>query len=162
MTRLFHVLAATFFLLAIWVGLAQKPPAIAAEPKAQLVQMLGKAGLDFQREQPIFEGGLELSFKSAMCPSEIELVYFPSLLTITASQQASIHDDKTTVTFIYDGEVTAGLGTLDLMPRWLWRKLLMALKLRTFEPWQLIGLTLLAPRECEMPPIDWLALTRQQ
>jgi hypothetical protein len=161
-TRLFHVVAAAFFLLAAWAGLAPKPPATTAEPKAQLIQMLGKAGLDYQREQPIFEGGSVLSLKSATCPSDIELVYFPALSRITASQLARMHDAKTTATFIHDGEVIAGLGTIDLMPRWFWRKLLVALRLRAFEPWQSIALALLTPRECAMQPIDWPALTRSQ
>jgi hypothetical protein len=162
MTRLFHVVAASFFLLAAWAGLAPKPPSNASEPKTQLIQVLEKAGLDFQREQRIFEGGLVLSFKSATCPSSIELVYFPALSRISAAQLARMHDTEATAIFIYDGEVIAGLGTIDLMPRWFWRKLLAALRLRAAEPWQSIALALLAPRECEMPPIDWPALTRPQ
>jgi hypothetical protein len=162
MTRLFHVVAATLFLLAAWAGLAPKPPTTTGEPKAQLIQMLGKAGLEYQREQPIFEGGSVLSFKLATCPSDIQLVYFPALSRITALQLARMRDAETTVTFIHDGEIIAGLGTLDLMPRWFWRKLLAALRLRTFEPWQSIALALLTPRKCEMPPIGWPALRRSQ
>jgi hypothetical protein len=162
MTRLFHIVAATFFLLAAWAGLVPKPLATAAEPKAQLIQMLGKAGLDYQRERPIFEGGSDLSFKLAACPSEIELIYLPILSRINASRLARMHDPNTTATFIHDGEVIAGLGTVDLMPRRLWRKLLAALRLRAVEPWQSIALALLAPHECDMPPIDWPALTRSQ
>jgi hypothetical protein len=161
-TRLFHAVAATVFLLAAWAGLAPKPPATTPETKEQLIRMLGKSGLDYQREQPMFEGGSVLSFKLATCRSDIELVYFPALSRITASQLARIHAAETTATFIHDGEVIAGLGTIDLMPRWLWSKLLVAFRLRAAEPWQFIALALLAPRQCEMPPIDWPALTRSQ
>jgi hypothetical protein len=162
MTRLFHVVAATFFLLAAWAGLSPKPPATTAEPKAELIQMLGKSGLGYEREQPIFEGGSVLSFKLATCPSDIELVYFPWLLRITAAQLARMHGAESTATFIHDGEVIAGLGTIELMPRWLWRKLLVAFRLEAAEPWQSIALALLAPRKCDMPPIDWPALTRSK
>ena len=55
--------------------------------------MLGKSGLDYQREQSIFEGGSVLSFKLATCPSDIELVYFPALSRIAASQLASMAVD---------------------------------------------------------------------
>jgi hypothetical protein len=162
MTRLFHVVAAAFFLLAAWAGLAPKPAITTTETKAQLIQMLGKAGLDYQREQPIFEGGSDLTFKLAACPSDIEIIYFTSLSRITASQLARMHDAETTATFIHDGEVIAGLGTIDLMPRQFWRKLLAALRLRASQPWQFIALALLAPRECQIPPIDWPALTHPQ
>ena len=89
------------------------------------------------------------------CRPDIELGYFPSLSRITASQLARMHDAETTATFIYDGVVIAGLGTIDLMPRRFWRKLLAALRLRVVEPWQSIALALLAPPECAIPPIDW-------
>jgi hypothetical protein len=161
-TRLFHAAAAAFFLLAAWAALASKPPATAAEPRAELIQMLAKSGVGFQRERSIFEGGSVLSFKLATCPRDIELVYFPWLLRIKASQLARIHDAETTATFIYDGEVIADLGTIELMPRWFWRKLLVAFRLKAAEPWQGIALALLAPRGCETPPIDWSALTRSQ
>ena len=160
MTRLFHAAAAAFLLLAAWVDLAPKTPSAAPEPKAQLIQMLGRAGLDYRREQPMFEGGSDLSFKAAQCPSNIELDYFPSLSRITASQLAKQDDAVTRVTFVHDGDVIAGLGTIDLMPRRFWRKLLTALRLTPVEPWQEIALALFAPRACEMPPIDWRALTR--
>jgi hypothetical protein len=162
MTRWFHAAAATLLVIAVWAGLGGNPAGPAADPRSQLVGLLARTGLEYEGDRPLLGGGSVLRFRLAACPSELAVIYFPSLSRITSTDLATIDQAGAKVSFIHDGEVVGGLGPLDLAPRWLWRKLLAEVRLRPSEPWQDIALALLVPRGCRAPPIDWrsLALAR--
>jgi len=69
-----------------------------------------------------------------------------------------IHAARRPPLVIHDGEVTTGLGVGDIMPRWLWRRLLVALNLKANEPWTSALLVVLFPTDCKTPTIDWAGL----
>jgi hypothetical protein len=160
MTRWFHALAAALFALAVWGALGRGPPPSNTDARSQLIALLGRSGLDYAADQPLLGGGDMLGFRLAGCPRTVELAYLPSLSRLPPAALARIGEPGSTATFIHDGEIIGGLGSLELMTRWVWRKLLVAVRLRPSEPWQSIALALLVPRGCSTPPIDWGALTR--
>lgn len=160
MTRWFHAAAAALFLLAVWAGFGREPEGPVTDPKSQLIDLLARSGLAYQGSQVLFEGGSALRFKQAGCPSDFEVIYLPSLSRIAPSELVRTGDPGAHAIFVHDGDVIDGLGPLDLMPRWLWRKLLVAVRLRASEPWQSIALAVRVPRSCAPPSIDWRSLTR--
>ena len=161
MTRWFHGAAAALLILAVFAGFGRGPGQPVPEPRAQLIGLLAKSGLAFEGEQPLFEGGSALSFKQAACPTDFKLIYLPSLSRIAPAQLAQASGLGAKPVFVHDGDVIGGLGSLDLIPRWLWRKLLVAVRLRPSERWQSTALALFVPRNCAPPPIDWRSLTQQ-
>ena len=159
MTRWFHAAAAALFLLSVWAGLGRDPAGPATDPKSQLIALMARSGLAYEAEQPLFEGGSALRFKQAACPSDLEVIYLPSLSRIAPTEFMRTGDPGAKAIFVHDGDVIDGLSPQDLMPRWLWRKLLVAVRLRPSEPWQSIVLALRVPSHCTPPAIDWRSLT---
>ena len=159
MTRWFHAAAAALFLLSVWAGLGRDPAGPVTDPKAQLVALLARSGLAYEAEQPLLEGGSALRFRQAGCPSDLEVIYLPSLSRIGPTEFTRIGESGAKAILVHDGDVIDGLSPQDLMPRWVWRKLLVAVRLRPSEPWQSIVLALRVPSQCPAPAIDWRSLT---
>jgi hypothetical protein len=159
MTRWFHAIAAALLVLALWTGPGRDTDSPSTPPKAKLVALLAASGLTYRGEQPLFAGGSVLRFRQAACPSDFELVYLPSLSRIAPAEVERLGVPGGRAIFVHDGDVVGGLGPLDLAPRWLWRKLLAAVRLRPSEPWQSAALALFVPSNCASPPVDWRALT---
>ena len=80
----------------------------------------------------------------------------PALSRIRGAAQDEIDASNRKATFIYDDAVTPAIGSSDLMPRWAWRKLLVATDLKAAEPWQSIALALLVPQGCAAPRLAWI------
>jgi hypothetical protein len=159
MTRWFHAAAAALLVLVVWTGLGRDADQPATDPRSQLIELLARSGFAYEGAQPLFEGGSAIRLKQAACASDFELVYLPSLSRIAPAELARIGGPGASPIFVHDGDVIDGLSSLELMPRWVWRKLLVAVRLRAAEPWQSIALALFVPRNCVSPPIDWRSLT---
>jgi hypothetical protein len=160
MTRWFHATAAALLVLSIWAGLDREPGRPNADPTRQLIELLARSGLDYRGDQPLLGGASALTFRLAGCPSDLKLILFPALSRVPSAPLARLDEGGAKATFVHDGDIIDGLGPLDLMPRWFWRKLLVAVRLRPSEPWQSIAFAWLVPRNCATPPIDWRSLTR--
>ncbi|HEX3408293.1 MAG TPA: hypothetical protein VHS81_13740 [Caulobacteraceae bacterium] len=159
MTRWFHAAAAALFVLVVWTGLGRDADPPATDPRPQLIELLARSGFAYAGARPLLEGGSALRLRHASCRSDFELVYMPALSRIAPSELARIGGPGATVIFVHDGDVIEGLSPPELMPRWVLRKLLVAVRLRRAEPWQSIALALFVPRNCVSPPIDWRSLT---
>jgi hypothetical protein len=159
MTRLFHLTAAAA-LIALGVIAAHPTTARVRDPRAELSRLTKAAGLVYQDSQPVAGAGTLLSFKELGCASDVDILYMPGLSRIGGAAEDEIDASGRKATFIYDGAVIPAIGPSNLMPRWAWRKLLVATDLKTAEPWQSIALALLVPRGCAPPHLDWATLRR--
>lgn len=161
MTRLFHAAAGAIILTAAWFAIHRPPAqATAYEPQSHLIDVLQQAGLTFSGRREIAQGEALLLFRQFGCAAQTAVVYLPWLSRISPPARVLIDRAPAAPVFVNDGEVVNGLGMIELMPRWTWRRLLVLLKLKRDEPWTSISLAVLPPPGCALPPIDWARLPR--
>ncbi len=159
MTRLFHGFACALFLAALWFNFlhpSTQPPS--KDPRARLIELMTEAGLVYSAQRAMVGAETALSFSQSGCAWPTEILYLPTVNHISPIAMAKIDTAKARSLIVYDGEVVAGLGSGDIMPRWLWRKLLIAFNLKPPDPWTSIILVALVPPGCEAPRVDWMRL----
>ena len=158
MTRWFHAVAGALLLAVIGFGFfpAPRPPTV--DPQTQLIDVMAKAGLLYVDKRPLQQGEAALSFSLPGCAAPVEVIYLPWINRVSPSAQARIHAARRPPLVIHDGEVTAGLGVGDIMPRWMWLRLLVALNLKANEPWTSALLVVLFPTGCQTLAVDWASL----
>jgi hypothetical protein len=161
MTRLFHAAAGAIILAAVWLTV-NRPPARANtyDPQAHLIELMQRAGLVYAGRRDIAQGEALLAFSQFGCPAQTAVLYLPWLSRMSPPTRALIARAATPPIYVNDGEVVDGLGMMQLMPRWAWRRLLVLLRLKHDEPWTSISLAVLPAPDCLLPPIDWARLPR--
>ena len=159
MTRVFHAAAGAIILAAAWLAFNHPPDAAPPyDPQTRLIDVMQQAGLNLAGRREIAQGEALLTFVQFGCAAQTAVIYLPWLSRMSPPARALIERARPTPIYVNDGEVVDGLGVMDAMPRWAWRRLLVLLRLKRDEPWTSISLAVLPARDCVLPPINWARL----
>jgi hypothetical protein len=132
----------------------------AYDPQARLVGVLQQAGLTYVSRRDIAQGESLLLFQQFGCAAPTAVIYLPWISRMSPPARAMLERAPAPPLYVNDGEVVSGAGTVQVMSRWAWRRLLVFLQLKPDEPWTSIMLAVLTPQGCTPAAVDWKRLRR--
>jgi len=160
MRRAFHLFAAALLVsIVVFLGLRIRSQPTDGDPQAQLIALMDQSGFNHLGLRRISGYETSLSFGRSDCATPVEILYLPAIYHISNNAYARVESFGGTRIFVHDGDRVAGLSAGTLLPRWAWRKLLVAVGIKRARSWQSTALAVLDKGDCILGRIDWQKLT---
>lgn len=128
-------------------------------PRDRLVAAMAQQGL-VAVSRVSFLGDDRISFSDRSCAAPIDVLMLPNSYPEATATRRYLAMASGRHFIIHDGELVPGAVPSVLMPRLVWRKLLIGLNIRPPQPWSAMVLVVIVPEDCAPPAIDWWTLAR--
>lgn len=157
----FHVLAGLIVVAATVNQLAGplSRPIVYEIPRDRLVAAMAQQGL-VEVSRTSLMGDDQISFSDRSCGAPIDVLMMPNSYPESTATRRYLETASGRHFIIHDGELVPGAVPSVLMPRLVWRKLLIGLNIRPPQPWSAMVLVVIVPEGCAPPPLDWWRLAR--
>jgi hypothetical protein len=153
--RLFHVGCAMIFAVSVAATVMREPPSHASgDASGQLVRFLENEGFSVTGVRTLIGDESIVTARSPACPDPLEVLFMPSIHRISPAAVSRIGRQSGAV-LIHAGEVVSSLDAVVLIPRWLWRRVLVNLHLSPETPWTSIAIAVLPAQGCKPLRMPW-------
>ncbi|MCZ8108052.1 MAG: hypothetical protein O9972_60615 [Burkholderiales bacterium] len=157
--RLFHIGCAIIFAASVVATIMRVPPSHAGgDARGQLVRFLENEGFSVTGVRTLIGDEFIIMARAPACSDPIEVLFLPSIHRISPAAVSTIGNHSDAV-LIHAGEVVSSLDATVLVPRWLWRRILVNLHLSPETPWTSIAIAVFPAQGCKSLHLPWNQLS---
>ena len=158
---LFHTICCTVLLIAIVLDATRsmRPLVSSSDPLIRLVKAAQQVGLSHVDKRRLLGGEEVLTFLTTACSEHITLLYMPSSHPESTEAHVIAEALNARRMLIHDGELIEEFGQFKMMRRMIWRRVLVALRLKS--QGAMDATMIIIPSGCDLIKINWAKLARE-